>query len=317
MSICLICSVLNCSYIKVFLRRTKLSLEGVNSEIVCFSINIFNFDFQISNIQDKIVHIQRGIFMEKKKPGFSLKVNQEITNLFKNYGKLKRFAEGECVIRQGEYANHVYILLSGEAEVVRVDRFGNENRLAVLGGGDIVGEMGAFLENNQRSATVKAKSPALIALECPNQMFIRGLFSTHELTYRVIKNYAERLNELNILTAGHFQSRVMLVVGHHMEPLIDWSSKMCEVELNLKELFERSGLETWKITDAIYNFKALRIFNKLVFPAEVNIVEVDPEDPERDNLEKAVDVQQAEPGRVIIEVDTARFREQMKRLSYC
>jgi len=255
--------------------------------------------------------------MDKKKPGFSLKVNQEITNLFKNYGKLKKFAGGECVIRQGEYANHVYILLSGEAEVVRVDRFGNENRLAVLGGGDIVGEMGAFLENNQRSATVKAKSPALLALECPNQMFIRGLFSTHELTYRVIKNYAERLNDLNILTANHFQSRVMLVVGHHMEPMVDWNSKVCEVELNLKELFERSGLETWKITDAIYNFKSLKIFNKLVFPAEINIIEVDPEDPERDNLEKAVDVQQAEPGRVIIEVDTGRFREQMKRLSYC
>ncbi|WP_303850335.1 cyclic nucleotide-binding domain-containing protein [Seleniivibrio woodruffii] len=255
--------------------------------------------------------------MEKKKPGFSLKVNQEITNLFKNFGKLKRFAAGECVIRQGEYANHVYILLSGEAEVVRVDRFGNENRLAVLSGGDIVGEMGAFLENNQRSATVKAKSQTLIALECPNQMFIRGLFSTHELTYRVIKNYAERLNDLNILTSGHFQSRVMLVVGHHIEPLIDWNSKICDVVLNLKELFERSGLETWKITDAVYNFKTLRVFNKLVFPAEVNIVEVDPEGSGRDNLEKTVDVQQTEPGRVIIEVDTARFKEQMKRLSYC
>jgi len=109
----------------------------------------------------------------------------------------------------------------------------------------------------------------------------------------------------------------MLVVGHHMEPMVDWNSKVCEVELNLKELFERSGLETWKITDAIYNFKSLKIFNKLVFPAEINIIEVDPEDPERDNLEKAVDVQQAEPGRVIIEVDTGRFREQMKRLSYC
>ncbi|MGE4265896.1 MAG: cyclic nucleotide-binding domain-containing protein [Deferribacterales bacterium] len=255
--------------------------------------------------------------MEKKKPGFSLKVNQEITNLFKNYGKLKKFVADECVIRQGEYATHVYILLSGEAEVVRIDRFGNENRIAVLGGGEIVGEMGAFLENNQRSATVKAKTPVLLALECPNQMFIRGLFNTHELTYRVIKNYAERLNDLNILSANHFQSRVMLVVGHSIEQKTDMNSSVCEVELNLKELFARSGLETWKITDALYNFKTLNVFKKLVFPAEVNIVEVDPEDSLRDNVRKAVDVKQAEPARVIIEVDTARFKEQMKRLSYC
>jgi CRP-like cAMP-binding protein len=258
-----------------------------------------------------------------KKPGFSLKVNQEITNLFKNYGKLKRFSAGECVIRQGEYANHVYILLSGEAEVVRVDRFGNENKLAVLGGGDIVGEMGAFLENNQRSATVKAKSTVLIALECPNQMFIRGLFSTHELTYRVIKNYAERLNELNITSSNHFQSRVMLVVGHYMESKIDYSKKICEVEVVIKELFERSALEQWKITDAVYNFKALRVFNKIVFPAEVNIVEIEVENQNvgdvtgDDGKLKAVDVKQSEPGRILIEVDTERFKEQMKRLSYC
>ncbi len=30
-------------------------------EIVCSDINFFNFDFQISNIQAKIIHIQRGI----------------------------------------------------------------------------------------------------------------------------------------------------------------------------------------------------------------------------------------------------------------
>jgi len=247
--------------------------------------------------------------MEKKKPGFSLKVNQEITNLFKNYGKLKKFVEGDCVIRQGEYATHVYILLSGEAEVVRIDRFGNENRLAVLGGGDIVGEMGAFLENNQRSATVKAKTPVLLTLECPNQMFIRGLFNTHELTYRVIKNYAERLNDLNISSSNHFQSRVMLVVGYCIEQKMDWNSNVCEVELDFKEVVSRSGLEAWKITDAIHNFKTLNIFKKLIFPAEVKVVESDDGKP--------TDVKQTEPTKVIIEVDTARFKEQMKRLSYC
>lgn len=230
--------------------------------------------------------------MEKKKPGFSLKVNQEITNLFKNYGKLRKFVKDECVIRQGEYANHVYILLSGEAEVVRVDRFGNENRLAVLGGGDIVGEMGAFLENNQRSATVKAKSDVLLTLECPNQMFIRGLFTTSELTYRVIKNYAERLNDLNISSSAHYQSRVMLVVGHYVESKVDWNKKVCESSIELKELYEKSSLELWKISEAVYNFKALKVFDKIVMPEE-------------------------DSGKVTLYVDTERFREQMKRLSYC
>ena len=103
-----------------------------------------------------------------KKAGFAFKVNQEITNLFTSYGKLKAYNAGSDIVKQGDYSNFVYIVLDGEAEVIRVDRFGNENVLAQIGVGDIVGEMGAFL-NNKRSATVRAKVPVK-ALECPNQM---------------------------------------------------------------------------------------------------------------------------------------------------
>lgn len=56
---------------KGFLRRAKLSLEGLNFSLVCFDINFFNFDFQISNIQAKIVHTQRGIYGEKEARVFS------------------------------------------------------------------------------------------------------------------------------------------------------------------------------------------------------------------------------------------------------
>ena len=71
MSICLISGLLNCSYIKVFLRQTELSLKGVNFKLVGSDINFFNFDFQISNIQAKIVHTQRGIYGEKEARVFS------------------------------------------------------------------------------------------------------------------------------------------------------------------------------------------------------------------------------------------------------
>lgn len=257
-----------------------------------------------------------------KKPGFSLRVNQEITNLFKQYGKPKKYMKGETVIKQGDYSNHVYILLVGEAEVVRVDRFGNENKLAVLTAGEIVGEMGAFL-NNTRSATVKAKTDGLIALECPNQMFIRGLFNTHELTYRVLTNYANRINDLNISVTNHFQSRLMLVVGHYIMGKMDMNKENQDVSIILSELEEISGLETNKITETLYNFRSLRTFDKIIFPAEINIVEVEVENQNVGDVTgddgglKTVEVKQALPGKVVVGVNTERMKAQMKRLSYC
>lgn len=259
--------------------------------------------------------------MEKKKAGFSLRVNEEITTLFKQYGKPKKFVKGDVVVKQGDYSSHVYIVLTGEAEVVRIDKFGNENKLAVLSSGSIVGEMGAFL-NNQRSATVKAHSDILFVLECPNQMFIRGLFSTHELTYRVLTNYAERINDLNITVSMHYQARVMLVVGHYIISKFTGNDNIQEIKLILSEIDEMSGLETYKIIEALYNFKALRAVEKLILPPETHIIEVEVDnqnigdETDDDGGLVTVKTDGTEPGIVTAVVNKERFREQIRRLSY-
>lgn len=82
---------------------------------------------------------------DEKKAGFAFKVNSEITALFTQYGKLKAYNDGSEIVKQGgDYSNFVYIVLEGEADVIRIDRFGNENVLASVGVGDIVGEMGGL-----------------------------------------------------------------------------------------------------------------------------------------------------------------------------
>jgi CRP-like cAMP-binding protein len=259
-----------------------------------------------------------------KKAGFAFRVNQEITSLFSQFGRLKNYQQGQLIVKQGDYSNHVFILMAGEAEVVRNDRYGNENHIANLQAGDIVGEMGAFL-NNKRSATVKA-STDVKAIECPNQMFIRGLFSTHELTYRVLKNFAERINDLNGQVANHFQTRLMLVVGHYIKGLLVPDKGVQDVEIELSEIYEISRLENDKIVDALYNFKALKAVTKLVFPAEINIVEVEvegqnvgdeePPDDVVDEEPKEVEIDQSESGKVIVQVDVGRFNDTMRRISY-
>jgi CRP/FNR family transcriptional regulator, cyclic AMP receptor protein len=62
-------------------------------------------------------------------------------------------AEGQILIRQGDYATELIAIDEGTAAVVR-----DGQALAALGPGDLVGEMG-LLEHQPRSADVIATSP--------------------------------------------------------------------------------------------------------------------------------------------------------------
>ena len=71
-------------------------------------------------------------------------------------GRLRTFEAGEVLIRQGEEADSMYVILSGR---VRVDRDAPGQsapaHLAELGANDVVGEIGV-LDGGARTATVTA-----------------------------------------------------------------------------------------------------------------------------------------------------------------
>ena len=64
--------------------------------------------------------------------------------------------EGKELVREGDYS---YDILAIEEGTARVERHGE--RLADLGPGDVVGEMGV-LQREQRNATVVATSPMML-----------------------------------------------------------------------------------------------------------------------------------------------------------
>jgi CRP-like cAMP-binding protein len=64
-----------------------------------------------------------------------------------------RVPEGKHLVDQGDYANDLFVVVEGTAEVTR-----DGEHLADLGPGDFFGEMGV-LANQRRNATVVAKSP--------------------------------------------------------------------------------------------------------------------------------------------------------------
>lgn len=80
----------------------------------------------------------------------------------------QHFEPGEEVFRQGDLGDRMYIIVNGNAEVVRVDD-GIERSLARLGPGEYFGEM-ALLKQSARGATVRCVAP-MDALSLPKREF--------------------------------------------------------------------------------------------------------------------------------------------------
>lgn len=124
-------------------------------------------------------------------------------------GVHRRFAVGETLMRQGETSQTMYVILEGR---VRVDRWLPDERqvkLAELGAGDVVGEMG-LLDSAPRSATVTAIEDtqaleihatvlAIVLIENPAvsaallRILSRRLRSADELVVEMSRSQKERL----------------------------------------------------------------------------------------------------------------------------
>lgn len=65
---------------------------------------------------------------------------------------------GDLVFREGDTARDMFVVIDGEMEVVKHSKRGTEARVALLGPGDSVGEMG-LVDIQPRSATVRAVAP--------------------------------------------------------------------------------------------------------------------------------------------------------------
>jgi CRP-like cAMP-binding protein len=66
---------------------------------------------------------------------------------------------GATLFREGEDANAMFVVISGEVEVLKKSKRNVEARVAVLGPGDWFGEM-SIVDIQPRSATVRALAPS-------------------------------------------------------------------------------------------------------------------------------------------------------------
>ncbi len=108
--------------------------------------------------------------------------------------KQRHFSAGETIFLEGDSSREAYLIHSGLVEILK-DTPRGPLRLAVLGAGDILGEMG-LLEERPRSATARALDPVLTsAVEA--EEFLRLILDEPEEALDLLRALFERLRMVN------------------------------------------------------------------------------------------------------------------------
>ncbi len=106
----------------------------------------------------------------------------------------KVYRDQEIIVQQGDMGDCMYVVQAGQVEVVRQEGDG-EIRLAVLGEGDVFGEMALF-ERETRSATVRSLGEARL-LTVDKKTLMRRVHEDPSLAFHIVQGMSRRIREMN------------------------------------------------------------------------------------------------------------------------
>ena len=106
----------------------------------------------------------------------------------------KVYGDGECIVREGDEGDSMYVVLQGRVEVLR-EEGGQPFVLSELGPGDFFGEMALF-SREKRSATVRAKGEARM-LTIDKRGFLKSVHEDPSMAFRILHKLSERVRSLD------------------------------------------------------------------------------------------------------------------------
>ena len=109
----------------------------------------------------------------------------------------REYQEGDTIVRQGAIIDCMFVVQSGEVEVVH-QLNGSEVRLTTLGEGDFFGEVPLFERVKDPGvvrATVRALSPVK-ALTVDRKTIVRRIHEDPSLAYRILETMSSRIRRL-------------------------------------------------------------------------------------------------------------------------
>ncbi|MBS2031655.1 MAG: cyclic nucleotide-binding domain-containing protein [Deltaproteobacteria bacterium] len=104
-----------------------------------------------------------------------------------------RAVAGQALFREGDAGDALFLVLSGELEVLKRDREGKDRPIATVTTGAVLGEM-SLVQQSARSATVSASSDAVL-LKIPAPRFQGLLGQDAVAALKVVRNVAKVLSQ--------------------------------------------------------------------------------------------------------------------------
>lgn len=185
-------------------------------------------------------------------------------NYLMDFGKKMSFEVGEVVFREGDPCQQVYIILSGEANVIKGDSFGNSNVIATAQQGSVFGEMGVFLDLH-RSGSIVAKTP-LAVLALKNDDFIGALQQFPDLTLRFFKSLSIKLDSVNQRLSNLINAMSMVQLGTYI--LERGQRQPGPQSYDFHAIMKNTELQRRDIVNTLINYNRLTIIDKLQFGEE-------------------------------------------------
>jgi len=100
------------------------------------------------------------------------------------------FMEGDSFIRQDEFGDTAFLIISGDADVI-AEAGGQEIALGTVGLHQGVGDI-ALLHSGQRTATVRARTP-MVCLKLTRDVFFHLIKENPDFALSVMRDLAKRL----------------------------------------------------------------------------------------------------------------------------
>jgi len=100
------------------------------------------------------------------------------------------FMEGDRFIKQDEFGDTAFLIISGEAEVL-AEAGGSEIHLGAVGVDQVVGDI-ALLHSGKRTATVRARTP-MVCLKLTRDVFFHLVKENPDFALSVMRDLAKRL----------------------------------------------------------------------------------------------------------------------------
>lgn len=181
---------------------------------------------------------------------------EELEKLSRVSGR-RRAARGELIVRAGEAADSLFILISGSARVTNSDEEGREVILATLTAGEFFGEMG-LIDGSPRSADVVAQEVCEL-LVIGRSDLQRCMQDHFEVALKVMQILVQRLRAAD----SKIESLALLdVYGRVARLLIDLSSqdakgrRVVARKISKQEIARMIGASREMVSKVVRNLEA-------------------------------------------------------------